>query len=126
MGADRNTKKHPVHGGERNGDGGEKSGETLCSSTSCYSNPDSALKYGHHVDSLKKWSSSNPARANERRREGPGEEEEVHGEGPLTVSQRGILACECGRRVRGSEGTTSPGELDDPRVNGDRWDLVSS
>lgn len=80
------------------------------------------------MDSLKKWSSSNPARANERRREGPGEEEEeeVHGEGPSSVSQRGILACECGRRVRGSEGTTSPGELDDPRVNGDRLALVSS
>lgn len=50
----------------------------------------------------------------------------MHGEGPSSVSQRGILACECGRRVRGSEGTTSPGELDDPRVNGDRLALVSS
>lgn len=62
-----------VRGGERNWDREREreNGETLCSSSSCYFNPDSALKYGHHVDSLKKCGSS-IGLANKRRRNGPG------------------------------------------------------
>lgn len=111
--------KKTVWGGERNWDRERESSETLCSSTSCYFNPDSALKCGHHVASSK---SVAPALAEPIRGEVT-----VQGGGTLGGSaslwERGIKACEHRRRVRARE-ATSPGELDYPQTNGDRSDLI--
>ena len=97
----------------------ERRGETLCSSSSCYFNPDSALKYGHHVDPLKKCGSSvDPA--NQRRRSSPGGG--TWGRVFRSRSLREALkVCEQRRRVRATE-ATSPGQLDYPQTNGDRLD----
>lgn len=56
--------------GERNRNQERKRRETLGSSTSCYFNPDSALKYGHHVDPFRKFGSA-VSLANQSRCIGP-------------------------------------------------------
>lgn len=56
--------------GERNWNQERKRRETLGSSTSCYFNPDSALKYGHHVDPFRKFGSA-VSLANQSRCIGP-------------------------------------------------------
>lgn len=50
---------------------GRKESEPSCFSTTCFFNPNSALKYGHHVDPLKSCSSA-AALANQMRWECPG------------------------------------------------------
>lgn len=86
-------------GGERNWarERERERGETLCSSSSCYFNPDSALKYGHHVDSHKKCGSS-VGLANQR---SPGRRDV--GRVRESEPERGIKVCEQRRRVRAQE-----------------------
>lgn len=96
-----------------------ESGETLCSSSSCYFNPDPALKYGHHVASSE---SVAPALAEPIRGEVTVQGGGTWG-GSASLRERGIKACEHRGRVRARE-ATSPGELDYPQTNGDRSDLI--
>lgn len=109
--------------GERNWDGDRDGGEKpspRARSSSCYFNPDSALKYGHHVDPLKKCGSA-VGPANRRRRAGPG---------GGTWGGSGESEYEGGIKVWAEEESqgrevTSPGELDYPQTNGDRLGLLS-
>lgn len=84
-------------------------GETLWSSSFCYFNPDSALKYGHHVGSLSKKKnsasvSSQPIRGHK-----------VHGGGTWggsrSLRENVIKMCEHSRRVHGREAAFT-GKLD--------------